>query len=55
MVYNELLKRNHITHTIDLRIRCSPEEFKLISERVFITAPILEASCKTPSPPQKQM
>lgn len=52
--YNELLKHNHITHTIDLRIRCSPEELKLISDYVFrdITAPTAqkqEESCKTPS------
>jgi hypothetical protein len=33
--YEELLKHNHIIHTIDLRIRCSPEELKLISEHVF--------------------
>jgi hypothetical protein len=52
--YNELLKRNHITHTIDLRIRCSPEELKLISEHVFrgIIVQTQEASCKTPSHPQ---
>lgn len=47
--YNELLKRNHITHTIDLRIRCSPEELKLISDCVFrglTTAPSLPVVSK---------
>lgn len=53
--YEELLKHNHIIHTIDLRIRCSPEELKLISEHVFrnIIAQKQEESCKTPSHPQK--
>ena len=53
--YEEFLKHNRITHTIDLRIRCSPEELKLISERVFsgIIALKQEESCKTPSHPQK--
>jgi hypothetical protein len=62
--YEEFLKHNRIIHTIDLRIRCSPEELKLISERVFsdivtvaslsgIIALKQEESCKTPTHPQK--
>ena len=33
--YDELIKHNHIMHTIDLRIRCSAEELRLIGEHVF--------------------
>jgi len=33
--YEELLKHNHIMHTIDLRLRCSNDELKLIGEHVF--------------------
>jgi hypothetical protein len=33
--YKELLKHNHIMHTIDLRLRCSNEELKLIGDHVF--------------------